>query len=473
MKKIIVLLIATIFVVESSFAQGINFRDIGYADAIELAKKENKSVFVDIYTSWCGPCIRLARDIFVLEDVGKFYNDNFISVKFDAEKNKDGVMLASKFNVTSYPTLLYINSEGDLVYRLIGGRDGKGMISEGKKALEACANIKPIKEMAKRHSDGEKSKEFILEYFNLVTKAGLEYGDDLLIDYFYLLEDIDYLEVKNINLIGSIKKYDKSIIYKAIDIAQKAKDNGTASVEFIKEFSSSYSRYLNSMLIQSFDNGDIKGIKRLYKIKKQFYAIVDAKDRMSSAVISSTISIYTPNDIVLLKFYKNNKMNRELIAKVDSYVDELYALSMESSKKYEGVLSQRDKIINGEDFKKGDKKKQDGFMKTILFTAGFMEMEIYYSATSMMEAVKYYDEVYSKNKDEKYKDKVSQWYYNFNFAYPSCYMAYDGAQGLLSLGKKDMAKKVLENALNKGKERMMVQEKHITDCQELLDKLQK
>ncbi len=42
-------------------AQGVNFRPLSYTEAIELAAKENKMVFIDFYTTWCGPCKRMSK----------------------------------------------------------------------------------------------------------------------------------------------------------------------------------------------------------------------------------------------------------------------------------------------------------------------------------------------------------------------------------------------------------------------------
>jgi len=33
-----------------------NFRHITFDEALAAAKAENKMVFIDFYTSWCGPC---------------------------------------------------------------------------------------------------------------------------------------------------------------------------------------------------------------------------------------------------------------------------------------------------------------------------------------------------------------------------------------------------------------------------------
>ena len=35
--------------------QGICFQDLTIEQAVEQAKKENKHVFIDFYTDWCGP----------------------------------------------------------------------------------------------------------------------------------------------------------------------------------------------------------------------------------------------------------------------------------------------------------------------------------------------------------------------------------------------------------------------------------
>ena len=56
----------------AGFAQGVEFRDISFAGALKAAKAENKTVFMDCYTSWCGPCKMMTNDIFPQEKVGKY-----------------------------------------------------------------------------------------------------------------------------------------------------------------------------------------------------------------------------------------------------------------------------------------------------------------------------------------------------------------------------------------------------------------
>ena len=55
MKKL-VLLVTILITGLTVFSQGIDFQKGRYAEVLEMAKKQNKLVFIDIYTSWCGPC---------------------------------------------------------------------------------------------------------------------------------------------------------------------------------------------------------------------------------------------------------------------------------------------------------------------------------------------------------------------------------------------------------------------------------
>ena len=70
--------------------KGVQFMDnTPWENVIQKAKEQNKWIFVDCYTSWCGPCKMLATDVFTRDDVGLFLNDKFVNVKYDVEKDPD------------------------------------------------------------------------------------------------------------------------------------------------------------------------------------------------------------------------------------------------------------------------------------------------------------------------------------------------------------------------------------------------
>src|SRR5215831_9330297 len=60
--------------------KGVHFEDNLSWSAIQAkARAENKFIFVDCYTSWCGPCKYMAKNIFPQQEAGDFFNDKFIS----------------------------------------------------------------------------------------------------------------------------------------------------------------------------------------------------------------------------------------------------------------------------------------------------------------------------------------------------------------------------------------------------------
>jgi len=111
--------------------KGINFFSGTWEEALALAKKENKLIFLDLYASWCGPCKKMKAKTFSDEKVGAWFNKNFINVMIDAEKG-EGKSLAKQYKVAEYPTLLFINAEGNVVEKTIGFYNVKGLCKWGE-----------------------------------------------------------------------------------------------------------------------------------------------------------------------------------------------------------------------------------------------------------------------------------------------------------------------------------------------------
>lgn len=113
----------------------ILFDEMSWENVLAKSKKENKPIFIDAYTTWCRPCIQMDRNVFTLNKVADFYNENFINVKMNAEKG-EGIEIRKKFNVRGYPTYLYLDSNGELVYEHSGYTEADKFIGLGKTALE-------------------------------------------------------------------------------------------------------------------------------------------------------------------------------------------------------------------------------------------------------------------------------------------------------------------------------------------------
>ena len=132
MKKISILLVMLLPLLA---AAQIKFEKGDWASVKAKAAKENKTIFIDFYTTWCGPCKVMEKNIFPLENVGTFYNANFINYKIDAEKG-EGIALSQKYGVKQYPTYIIADANGDFLHQFVGSMDAEAFINKGKDALD-------------------------------------------------------------------------------------------------------------------------------------------------------------------------------------------------------------------------------------------------------------------------------------------------------------------------------------------------
>lgn len=98
---------------------GVTFVEKPIAEIQSQSKAEGKMVFVDCYTSWCGPCKKMASDVFPVKAVGDFMNPLYVSTKIDMEKG-EGVALNKKWDIGAYPTFIILDGDGNVKYRLVG-----------------------------------------------------------------------------------------------------------------------------------------------------------------------------------------------------------------------------------------------------------------------------------------------------------------------------------------------------------------
>lgn len=114
----------------------IHFTDQRLEKAFQQAKKKQQLVFVDAYAAWCGPCKDLKSQTFTDRGVATYFNTNFVNISLDMEKG-EGLKFANQYGVDSYPTLLFIDSDGYLVEKSEGFLDPAALI-----ALAKATNLK-------------------------------------------------------------------------------------------------------------------------------------------------------------------------------------------------------------------------------------------------------------------------------------------------------------------------------------------
>ena len=204
MNKIALILLLLPFV---GFAQekGIQFEHgMTWQQVREKAKKENKYLFVDCYTTWCAPCKKMTTEVFSQKQVGDFFNMNFVNVKvqFDQTKNDseevrnwyaDAKTINKQFTINAYPTFLIFSPQGELVHRIVGSMKAEDFMAKAKMALNPktqyytllkankkdAQNLKQLAFAAELAKDEENAAKFADAYMlvqkNLYTKDNMQF----------------------------------------------------------------------------------------------------------------------------------------------------------------------------------------------------------------------------------------------------------------------------------------------------------
>jgi len=118
----------------SKSAGHIVFIENSWDEAIKQAGQQHKYIFVDAYTTWCGPCMMLKAQTFTNKKAADFYNANFINLSLDLEKGA-GPQFAVKWQIKSIPTLIIFDAKGKPILGAAGFISADDLIRFGKHAL--------------------------------------------------------------------------------------------------------------------------------------------------------------------------------------------------------------------------------------------------------------------------------------------------------------------------------------------------
>ncbi|WP_081643209.1 thioredoxin fold domain-containing protein [Sphingobacterium paucimobilis] len=152
-----------------------------YQEALTAARKNNKLIFIDFYTTWCGPCKTMDKEVFTDGAVSTYMNENFLTVKIDAEKG-EGIALAKQYKVRAYPTFVVLDGQEVEKFRFSGAQPAKEF-------LETLAkNLDPTRQpaaLAQRYEKGERTPALINDYVLEIMRSGDEKkGFEIVNDYF-------------------------------------------------------------------------------------------------------------------------------------------------------------------------------------------------------------------------------------------------------------------------------------------------
>ena len=199
---------AFLFFIHLSFAiiaqdsAGIQFQDLSWEKALEAAQDGDKIIFVDAYTTWCGPCKWMNANVFPVDEVGEFYNANFVNIKLDMEKG-EGVEFARKYSVRAYPSLLFIDADGELVHQGVGSRAPSDFVALGEAAVDPNRQAGALK---RKYDAGERNPDFLRNFAKASQESNI--GNTEEITAAYLTSQADWTTLENTNFIFEMMPYD-------------------------------------------------------------------------------------------------------------------------------------------------------------------------------------------------------------------------------------------------------------------------
>lgn len=217
MKKLILLFLLIPFLgiaqdKGTHFEHGLNWKQVQ-----EKAKKENKYLFVDCFTTWCGPCKYMASTIFPQEKVGTFFNKNFVNVKVQFDKTKedseeikswyaDADAINAAYKIQAYPTFLIFSPNGELVHRIVGGGEADAFIAKAEKALNPETQYYTL---LKKYEAGNASPE-TLKQLAFIAEEAYDQGNAAKLSAAYLATQTDLYTKDNLEFLGKFTQNSKS-----------------------------------------------------------------------------------------------------------------------------------------------------------------------------------------------------------------------------------------------------------------------
>ncbi|MDZ4706859.1 MAG: thioredoxin family protein [Saprospiraceae bacterium] len=354
--------------------EGMVFHHGTWAEALALAKETGQLIFVDAYTTWCGPCKLMSAKTFPQKSVGDFYNANFINVKLDMERG-EGLQFADTYNVSSYPSLFYIDGEAKLVMKAVGYMEAEKFIEAGKSALkknDKTALYAKAYDSGKRdfvtvyqyiralNQAGKPSLKIANEYINaqkdlntaenlrLIYEAAIESDSrvfDLMVKFKEPLKELFGADkVKNRMLQAGHKTVKKAVEYQSIDLlsAAQAKINTVLPEEKdVFEFTSNLNYYTST--------GDAENLYKAMKkmpasaekdpdlikslataVEKSFNAdpkLIGLCEQLLPKVINSSSSI--EDQFVLARIYALNQKNDKAYRLIDQLISQAKSKNMD------------------------------------------------------------------------------------------------------------------------------------------------
>lgn len=178
MKKITLYFLAFLTCIKVD-AQKINF-ETDWKIAVEKATKEKKLIFMDVYTTWCHPCKLIDKNVFTDSVVYKYYNENFINLKCNAEQGW-GIKAAKHYQIFIYPSFLFINPESlEVYYRIKTSNPGVNFFKNEGIIANREKNEPSLNELMTRYEKGGREINLFKKILQRKSNCNIDFSKELL-----------------------------------------------------------------------------------------------------------------------------------------------------------------------------------------------------------------------------------------------------------------------------------------------------
>jgi thioredoxin-related protein len=122
---------ALLLLLATSPARALEWKS--WNSGLQAGHASGRPVLVDVYTDWCGWCKRMDRDVYARADVAGYLSSHFVLVRLNAESGElttyqgrtySARSLAGTFDVSGYPTTIFLGPEGDRLATVPGYLEG-------------------------------------------------------------------------------------------------------------------------------------------------------------------------------------------------------------------------------------------------------------------------------------------------------------------------------------------------------------